>query len=188
LARAFSIFWATDYGKKIGLVNEILKGRTYLDEAGVGSPAINNTPFDFRVKFSGFALSEQLVQAASGRTTAILRVLGECYSPFDAVGFHFACSFGSHWPNVSECDIRLVRGGRRVQLVKKAGHTFSLEPSVAKNRRAASDIGILLLNLRGPPLGNVGCKETLEWKRYKVAVKKEIFEKIVGFWDLETRQ
>lgn len=161
-----------------------LQSPTNFYKPWVSSPAVDNTPLDLRVELSSLASSEELIQATSRRTTAVLRVLRERYGPFDAIGFHFACGFCSHWPDVSECDIRLVRGRLGMQLIKKAGHAFSLEPGVPKDRRTASNISVLLFDLWSTPLGNIGSKKALEWKRNEVSVKEEIFEKIVGFGDL----
>jgi hypothetical protein len=71
-----------------------------------------------------------------------------------------------------------------MEFIEKCSHSASLQFGIAENGRAATNFSILFLNLRSSSFGNPRGKKRLKGQRNQVAVKKEVLEEIVCFWDL----
>ena len=137
-------------------------GRTHLDETRVGTPAVNHTPFNVS-HLTRSSSSEEFVQAASCRTTAILGVLCERYGAPHTVGFHPTGSLLREWVRITEGYVRLVGSSLWMELVEQGTHSSALILSIAKDGRPSTYLGILLFDLGGPSFSDEGCENALEW-------------------------
>ena len=73
-----------------------------------------------------------------------------------------------------------------MELVQEFCHTLSLQLRVFEDGRTSPNFCILLLNLWRPTSSNDGSEDALKGKWYKVAIGKEIFQKVVGLTNLGT--
>jgi hypothetical protein len=92
-------------------------GGAHLDEAGMCAPTINDGPIDIR-KQPGFALSVNVIETATRRTTAVLRVLCKGYRTFHAVLLHTSRGLIRQRTCIAERDVALVGRRRRMELVE----------------------------------------------------------------------
>ena len=107
-------------------------GRTHLDETRVGTPAVNHTPFNVS-HLTRSSSSEEFVQAASCRTTAILGVLCERYGAPHTVGFHPTGSLLRERVRITEGYVRLVGSALWMELVEQRTHPSALILGIAKD-------------------------------------------------------
>lgn len=165
--------------------HEIL--RTDLNEPGVSAPAVDHAPLD-PFHLACLAPSVQLIQTAPCRTAAVLWVLRERDRALHAVCLHLPRRLICKRARIPESDVVLVRCSRGVQLVQQRGHALALQVRVTQDRRAATDVGVLLLDFRSAPACNQGCDDGLEGQRDEVAVREEVFEEVVCLWYLLRRR
>ncbi len=93
----------------------------------MGAPSVYYTPFNISKLI---AAAIQLIQTASSRAAAVLRVLRERDRPLDAIFLHLTRRLRRERPSIAKGRIRLVRGRFRVQLVEQLCHTLALELGV----------------------------------------------------------
>lgn len=92
-------------------------GGAHLNESRMSTPTINDAPIDTR-KQPGLALSVNVIETATRRATAVLRVLRKRYRAFHAILFHKPCGLVCQGMCIAERDVTLVRCRRRVELVQ----------------------------------------------------------------------
>jgi len=156
----------------------------YLDEARMCAPAVDDAPVDI-TQLALRALPKQLIQTAPGRAATVLRVLRERDGALHAIRTHLRGGLLRERLRVAERDVAFVRRGRWAELVEQCAHAFALEARVAQDGRPAADVGVLLRDARGAPLGDEGREDALEGERDEVAVREEAAEEIVRFRDLK---
>lgn len=83
---------------------------THLNEPGVHPPPVDHAPL-YLAQLARLALFIQLVQTASCRTAAILRVLRERDRPLHAVLLHLRGCLVRERPRIAERDVCLMRCG-----------------------------------------------------------------------------
>ena len=142
------------------LDNDNDKG-THLNETWVSTPAVNDTPLDVS-HLARSPTSEEFIQAAPRRTATVLWVLCECYGTFHAVGSHPPGSLLGEWTCVTESDVRLVRSGLWMELVKQSAHSGALILGIAKDGGSSTYLAVLFFDLRRPSFGDDGYKNALE--------------------------
>ena len=168
---------ATDCGRARRVSSSVCHGfafawKTHVDETGVDTPPVNDTPLDV-VLCGGFlalrsSLSDlpvQLVQAAAGGRARVLRVLGEGDRALDAVPLHLFEARLGLGVGVPERDVGLVRCSFGRQLVEQFSHAFALDPRPLEDRRTASDGRVLLFDFGRPALGDQRREDRLERQR-----------------------
>ena len=145
---------------------------THVDETGVDTPPVNDTPLDVVLSGGLLALVSslsdlpvELVQAAAGGRARVLRVLGKGDRALDAVALHLFEARLGLGVGVPERDVGLVRGRCGRQLVEQFGHALALDPRPLEDRRAASDGRVLLFDLGRPALGDQRREDRLERER-----------------------
>ena len=126
----------------------------------------------------------QLVQAASGGRARVLRVLRERNGSLYPVPLHLLEHRLREGLGVSESDVRFMRGRRRVHLVQKLAHCFSLNLCPFQNRRSPAYIGVLFLDLWRTSLSNPRSEDRLHRERDEIVVVKQAREEIVHLGDL----
>lgn len=78
-----------------------------------------------------------------------------------------------------------MRCGFGAQLVKQLAHSFALEFGIPQDRGAASDVGVLLFDLRCSTSRYPWCDLLLEGKRDEVVVGEKVLEEVVDFGNLK---
>lgn len=106
--------------------------------------------------------AHQLVQTASRRGTAVLRVLRERDRPSGAIALHLLETRLRQGFRITEHDVWLVRCRFRVELVEEGAHCCSLRTRPSEDRGTAADFRVLFFNLGCAAFGDDGCEVVLE--------------------------
>jgi len=105
---------------------ERTEGLAHFDETRVREPPIDDAPSHTLTKLPCFSSSIHLVQAASGSTATVLRVLRERYSSLHPIVFHLLGGIFHQRLRITKSDIRLVRRSAGVQLVEQSAEASAL--------------------------------------------------------------
>ena len=128
------------------------------------TPPVNDAPLNIP-HLPSLPPPVELVQTAPCRTAAVLGVLRKSNGPFDTVCLELASSFCCKRVGVSEGDVGFVWCGLWMEFIEKLSHAFALHFRIPEDRRASSNVGILLLDLGCATTGDVGCSVALEGQR-----------------------
>ncbi len=151
----------------------------------MSTPPVNHAPFYPVPEVACLALPIQLVQTASRRAAAVLRILREGDRALDAVRLHLPGRLVRERTRIAERDIALVGCRGRMQLVQNGSHTLALELRVMKDGGAAAYVFILLLYLWCSAPRNPRCEDGLEGQGDEVAIEEEVLEEVMGLGYLD---
>lgn len=89
-------------------------------------PSVDNGPVYILVYAQRMNLAIELIQTASSGAARVLGVLRERYSASDAIVFHLRERVFCERIDISECDVGLMRGCIRRELVQQLHHFIAL--------------------------------------------------------------